>query len=209
LTGKIKIPPHLVYSGKTTRGNRVLKELREKKGYPGDCTYNVQEKAWFDEEVLIDWIENHWRPFLDLHKIEFAYLLLDKCKVHMTSRVRESFALNKTEVDYVPAGYTSKLQPLDVGINAPFKSYIRHDVERFMVDNPGLKVKVHRRDVARWISDAWAKISSTIIVNSWRKSGYDGGERLIIDHAVHANYDDDEEVDTEYDTIINTVVGTQ
>jgi hypothetical protein len=27
----------------------------------------------------------------------------------------------KTEVDYIPPGYTSKLQMLDVGVNRPFK----------------------------------------------------------------------------------------
>lgn len=217
MSGTLKIMPHLVYTGKVSRGNRVLKELRKQEGYPDNCTYMVQEKAWFDEEVFIDWIENHWRPFLDLNKIEFAYLLIDECKVHMTARVRDCFVDNKTETDYVPAGYTSKLQPLDVGVNGPFKAYIRQDVERYMVEHPEEKVKVHRRNVAHWIADAWEKISRKIIINSWKKAGYDVTERMVIDgntdhndiyHLLDDNanhediYDEDSEIDEEYDAIV-------
>jgi hypothetical protein len=206
LTGTLKILPHLVYNGKKTRGNRVLKELKEQVGYPEDFTYNVQEKAWFDEDIFIDWVDNHWKPFMDLNGITFSYLLLDVCRVHMTARSKDALLAANIECDYIPAGYTSKLQPLDVGINAPFKSYIRNSVERYMMQHPEQGVKVHRRDVAWWISDAWAGVGQRMIVNSWRRCGYDTTHESIVNAIADANdildYDDDAE-DEEYNAIIN------
>ena len=202
MSGTLKLLPHLVFHGKTTRGNTVLKELREKVGYPDNCTYFVQEKAWFNEEVLLDWIENHWKPFLDQHGIEHAYLIIDSCKVHMTHDVREAFLRSNTEVDYIPKGYTSKLQPLDVGINAPFKRYIRNEVELYLMENPGAKVKIHRRNVSKWISNSFDKVTQTTIVNSWRKSGFN--MNMIEDYRGFENdilYDDDNE-DSEFSQIV-------
>ena len=38
-------------------------------------------------------------------------------------------------VDYLPGGYTLKLQAMNVGTNKPFKGYIRNYVEGFMFDD--------------------------------------------------------------------------
>jgi DDE superfamily endonuclease len=80
------------------------------------------KKAWFYEEVFLEWIEDYWRPFLDSNGIEWAYLLVDESTVHLTIAVKEALTRNNTEFDYIVPGYTSKLQPLDVGVNGPFKS---------------------------------------------------------------------------------------
>jgi hypothetical protein len=37
--------------------------------------------------------------------------------------VKEAFNELKMEIDFIPKGYTCKLQPMDVGINTRFKNY--------------------------------------------------------------------------------------
>jgi hypothetical protein len=44
-----------------------------------------------------------------------------------------------TEVDFIIQGYTSKVQVLDVGINKPFKDYVKQSYEEFTVENNGRK----------------------------------------------------------------------
>jgi DDE superfamily endonuclease len=98
---------------------------------------------------------------------------LDECTVHLTAAVKEALTRNNTEFDYIVPRYTSKLQPLDVGVNGPFKSYMRNNVESFMViNNHGTNaIKIHRRDVAKWVADCLALVTETTIQNSWEKCG--------------------------------------
>ena len=45
-----------------------------------------------------------------------------------------------TKVDFIVSGYTNKLQVLDVGINKPFKGYIRESYQNFMMGNTNGKM---------------------------------------------------------------------
>jgi hypothetical protein len=67
------------------------------------------------------------------------------------------------------------LQSLDAGDNGPFKSYLRNNVETYMIlNNHGTNaIKIHRRDVAKWVAEGWALVTKTTIRNSWTKCGYD------------------------------------
>ena len=83
------------------------------------------------------------------------------------------------------------MQPLDVGVNGPFKSYIRASIETFLVAAKG-NPKVHRRDVSSWIDTAWWKVSRTAIRNAWEKSGY------AVTSSNDALYNSDIEEDEQY-----------
>ena len=80
-----------------------------------------------------------------------------------------------TEVDTIAAGYTGRLQVLDVGINKPFKGYIKDEYEIFMRENPH-GTKPSRVDVANWISVAWQKLMPLTICNTWRSIGFKSNE---------------------------------
>ena len=113
LTGE-KVIPYIVFKGKDTRGSTVKKEINLRKGYPGDVELMVQENAWFDEKVMLDWIDRVWKREVAVDPKENYYLLLDTFPTHMTSRVKREFHKCNTEIDYIPVGYISKLQMLDV-----------------------------------------------------------------------------------------------
>lgn len=63
----------------------------------------------------------------------------------------------------------SKLQVCDVGVNKPFKDYVKQEYEQFMVTQEGRKAK--RLDVAKWISKAWNSISADSIQHTWSSIG--------------------------------------
>jgi len=135
--------------------------------------YAVQENAWVDEKTFLKWINKVWKPFC-INKSS-TYLLMDECTVHLRSTCLQEIQNCSTEVDFIIGGYTSQLQILDVGINAPFKSYVKAGYETWMATNIGGKVT--RVDVANWISSAWDTISKESIVYTWNSIGI----RLDID----------------------------
>jgi hypothetical protein len=127
----------------------------------------IQENAWFDETIMLDWIDKVWKREVAVDPNEVYYLLLDSFQVHMTKKVKSEFESCNTEVDFIPPGYTSKLQMLDVGVNRPFKVNLRIDFEKWVCGND--RRKPTRKDVAHWISNSWDGIKRSTIINSWDK----------------------------------------
>lgn len=72
------------------------------RNYPTTCIYDVQEKV------------------------------MDEFSVHMQSECVDFMQFCPTEVDTIVAGYTGRLQVLDVGINKLFKGYVKEEYEIFM-----------------------------------------------------------------------------
>ena len=130
----IKLKPFLIFKGKPE--GRIIREFSQLK-YPDGYIYTVQEKAWIDEASFGVWIEKVWRLFCEDKPA--TYLIMDQCKVHMINSIVSQLQYLGTEVEFILAGYTSRLQVLDVGINKPFKDYLRSAYEEYMMTNSGNK----------------------------------------------------------------------
>ena len=103
---------------------------------------------------------------------EKAVLLLDSYTVHQ--KVEVVGALNDvwTDVDFIPAGCTGLVQPCDVGINKPFKNHIQAKWTEWLIGHDDFG-GASRPEVVSWIVDAWESISSEIVCNSFRRTGYE------------------------------------
>ena len=60
-------------------------------------------------------------------------LILNETKTHLTPNVCQLMNSCNTEEEYILPYYTSKLPPMDIGMNKPFKNRMRVCVEDFMV----------------------------------------------------------------------------
>eukprot|EP00474_Spongospora_subterranea_P006971 CRZ07429.1 hypothetical protein [Spongospora subterranea] len=166
-----KLPPFIVFTG--TRNGRVIREVTGDvgiRGFPTDVVMTVQKKAWVDNEVMLEWIEKVWRPWVASKFFDYSYLIMDCFKVHMQGNILDALASCKTEAEFVVAGYTSKLQVLDVGVNRPFKVYLSDEFNKFVIDNPAKNPS--RQHVAMWISHAWKNLKAETILNTWRHVGF-------------------------------------
>jgi len=109
------LPPFVVFKSKTMR---PLKKVN----VPAGVHATTQVKAWMDEERMLQWIQEVWSPYVSGNP---ALLVMDTFSAHMTDKVKDAFKKCNTKLLFIPGGCTSVLQPLDIGINKPFKSYIR------------------------------------------------------------------------------------
>jgi len=81
-------------------------------------------------------------------------------------------------MSWIPGGYTWKLQPLDVGVNKPFKDHMRQEYDDFMwdqYDTPDAeRKKVERINVGFWVNKVWyddEKITKETIQKSFKRCG--------------------------------------
>jgi DDE superfamily endonuclease len=170
-SGNHKLTPFVIFKGSSNRTAQINQEIQCGEGYPNTLEYAVQEKAWMDEKTMLRWIEQVWRPCTEQKGGKLTYLLLDVLKSHMTTAVAKAFADCNTEIDFLPDGYTSVLQPMDVGLNKPFKQYCRNCFEEW-ITSEGYKNRPHRRDASAWIASAWEDVRENTICKTWKKIGY-------------------------------------
>ena len=125
-----KFPPYIIFKGQRTKKGIVKKELEhihlypKKTLYPTMLHYNCQAKAWMDTDLMLDWISKVLEPWAR-SKIGPTIILIDECSCHLTKLVSDRIIEIGGHLEFIPAGYTAKLQVLDVGLNKPFKDKIR------------------------------------------------------------------------------------
>ena len=113
----------IVFAG--VPGAQVCQELKT----PAlDCdrgVFTVQQKAYCDESIMLEWIEEVWAP--GTHSCRL--LLLDSLQVHKMASVRKELEdVYHTQVVYVPPGMTCLSQPMDLSAMKTFKDRVRYDV---------------------------------------------------------------------------------
>ena len=79
------------------------------------------------------------------------------------------------EVEHIPGGCTGLCQPVDVGVNKPFKSRLKDQWEEWMIAEGnfrGTTSAPSRKDIADWTIKAYSTLSKTIIENAWKQHDY-------------------------------------
>jgi len=151
----------------------------------------VQSKGWCNGRVAKIWIECVLKLYLE--DSDASFLLVDHFKVHLSSDFVRACNDLGTEVDFILAGYTCVLKPLDVGVNAPFKAhYCDHGHDWSLAKLPGhtenQKFPMPKReDIYPWILSAFDKMSCESIVQTFAHIG------LTMNHAQEAETEISEE----------------
>ena len=119
-----KLPPFIVWKGK--RSGRIIREVTGdavRNGFPAGVFILVQDNGWMNKELMLEWIERVWKPWVVHSGLmdNGSLLIMDRFAGHMVESVVDALGSCGTDVEFIVGGYTSKLQVLDVGINRPFK----------------------------------------------------------------------------------------
>ena len=140
--------------------------------FPQGMIYACQDNAWMDKRVMLMWVEMVLKPYVDTAPDNVVPLLfLDSYGCHMMNSDVNAVQAIGVEVEHIPGGCTSLCQPVDIGINKPFKAFLRKAWEKWMIDEgirSGTTSPPTRELIAIWASYAKDQIIETHIRNAWR-----------------------------------------
>jgi hypothetical protein len=99
---------------------------REVPTLPVGLVYRLNEKAWFNKEIMLDWVEHVLAPYIAtaLPGI-IPILLLDQFRVRKMGPIINATQALGVQVEFIPDGCMGLVQPVDVGYNKSFKCKMR------------------------------------------------------------------------------------
>ena len=133
------LPPLLIFRG---QGKRIKTEERRRWDQRVKVTF--QPNAWCDENIMLEWVNEQWGNVLlspNTPGSTGKILCADVHTAQQTDSVKRALNKKVTTLVNVPSGTTSRIQPLDVSVNKPFKGYIREQFESHMQANMDLYVQ--------------------------------------------------------------------
>ena len=121
-SGKM-LPPLLVFKG--AKNGRIMK--KEFPTFDNSMYYTCQENAWMDEQVMLMWVEKVLKPYIESASEGIVpLLLLDSYHCHVMASVVNEIQELGVEVEHIPGGCMYLCQPVNIGINKPYKKHMRH-----------------------------------------------------------------------------------
>ncbi|CAK1596475.1 unnamed protein product [Parnassius mnemosyne] len=96
--------------------------------------------------------------------------LLDNHSSHVDINVVEKAKANSIIMLSFPPHCTHMLQPLDVGVNGPFKAYCAKAQDNWLRNNPGKTMSIY--EIPGIVKTAWPLAATpTNIINSFKNTG--------------------------------------
>ena len=167
--------PMIIFKG-TANGRIVKTELPS---FDPTSDYLCQKNAWMDERCMLIWADECLGSYLRLRPPPAGIvpvILLDSYRCHLMGSVVRAIQELGVEVIHIPGGCTGLLQPLDVGLNKPFKGRVRASWEEWMmvmIDNHGFVDAPTRDDISSWAASAhWDMDGTPMMMKAWKKTGY-------------------------------------
>jgi|LakMenEpi03Aug12_release.lakeMendotaPanAssembly.Ray.scaffolds.fasta_scaffold240978_2 transposase-like protein len=162
----VKLPAFVIFKG--VRQGRIWQEVRGLHFPREFVRYSVQPKAWQDISTYKDWVSQVVAPYFDGRP---GIVLQDNFSVHLNNTAMRSLNDVGIQAEFLPAGYTAVLQPLDKGIIKPFKDYY-YELQNNWIISHAEGQKPTRLDVATWINTAWNSVTVQSITNTWESINF-------------------------------------
>ena len=95
---------------------------------------------------------------------------MDKYTCHYQGSVARAIEALGVEWDILPGGCTGLIQPVDVGINKPWKNRLRYRLEDYIMETDFDRIApvTIRPLMAQWAVESWNKVHPDTVYNSWR-----------------------------------------
>jgi hypothetical protein len=167
-----KLKPLVVFKAKP--GGSVESEMNSGRSqYDPRVACVVQENGYCDERVMGIWIEKCLKLYLQRSGTKtLGLLMMDNFSAHGTQLTRSSLADNCCLLSMLPPNMTSRVQILDVGVNKPFKDYMRAYFNDYITEHVHDNPKVTREMMSKWIANAWEQVKVSTIINTCKKIGF-------------------------------------
>ena len=155
------LPPCIIYP----RKRKVPDNFRE--GAVPDTLFAHSDSGWMNYDIYFEWFEFFLKNIPPKRPV---VLIQDGHASHMSIKLIELARANDVHLLCLPAHTTHILQPLDMGVFKPFKTYFSKACTSYLAKHPG---RVITNDmIASLVATAWANtFSPNNIMGGFRKTG--------------------------------------
>jgi hypothetical protein len=141
-----RLPMQCVYEGKSPRSTPTASAANRKECDDAHFCFVFSGKTgnhWSNQKTMPEWIEDVVIPYVAREKARLGLppsqkvlLIIDVWSVHRSAELRDWMRKHHPEIiiDFVPGGCTGIGQPLDVGINRPFKHAVKVAYHSWLVE---------------------------------------------------------------------------
>ncbi|GAV02835.1 hypothetical protein RvY_13351 [Ramazzottius varieornatus] len=162
-----KFPAAIVFKGGVKTGQLSANILGKLK-IPDNVRVFSTRTAWWNSRIDHEWIKQSFEEDTQ----NTLYLIRDHFAAHLKFESRELLESRNVDQVFIPRGMTGTYQPLDVGINAPFKANLKRAYhewrkERAELTGKGYLRKPSRQDFIDFVSQAWADVNPETIENAF------------------------------------------
>ncbi|XP_045762732.1 uncharacterized protein LOC123865623 [Maniola jurtina] len=164
------LPPVLIFPRKNYKDHMI-------KGAPPGTLGLATPSGWMNSELFVDTIK-HFIKNTSSSKENPSILIMDNHESHLCIEALDIAKENGVTILTLHPHTSAKLQPLDVGIYSPFKSYYNAAMELWLLNNPGKGVTIY--DLAELIGTAFIRtMTPTNIINAFKKTGIHPFDRNV------------------------------
>lgn len=150
------IPPLFIFP-------RVFFKDRMLIGAPSGSIGGAAPSGWSNEQLFLKFLD-HFVSHVKSSKEERILLVLDNHETHLSVEALEKASEAGIVMVTFPPHTSHKLQPLDLTVYGPLKTYYNQGVDEWHINNPGVTFDIYR--VAQVVGKVFSKALSTQNITS-------------------------------------------
>ena len=187
-------------SGQILQTMVILKGLKKVPNVkiPKNIFLAVASKGTMNCQLMKTWITNvfNTRPSQFFSRDKKAILFMDEFSVHKKTEILEMFERQNTMVKFIPPKTTAYLQPLDVAVNAQFKSALRSEWGRWFEHGEkeytakGYRKRPSYQQIINFVSNATAALKKESLIRSFECCGIAANGEKISETVLHSRLQD-------------------
>ncbi|KAF2900936.1 hypothetical protein ILUMI_05249 [Ignelater luminosus] len=156
------LPPALVFPRKYFKAHMLA-------GAPAGSFGLANTGGWMTSDLFIQ-VLDHFIKFTNSCSENPTLLIYDNYESHIFLATVENARKFGVDILMLPPHCSHRMQPLDVSVFGPFKSYYNAAVDSWMLRNPGIPMTIYQ--VAECVSEAHPKaFTAANIIAGFKRSG--------------------------------------
>ncbi|XP_052741963.1 uncharacterized protein LOC112051831 isoform X2 [Bicyclus anynana] len=156
------LPPVLIFPRKNYKDHMI-------KGTPPGTLGLANPSGRMNSELFVKTMR-HFIKHTSSSKENASLIIMDTHESHLCIEAIDLAKENGVTILTLHPHISAKMQPLDVGIFSPFKSYYNAAMDSWLLNNPGKNVTIY--DLAEFIGTAFTRAMTPMnIINAFRKTG--------------------------------------
>ncbi|CAH2091634.1 unnamed protein product [Euphydryas editha] len=156
------LPPAMIFPRKNFKAHMLH-------GAPAGTLGLASPTGWMNAELFVE-VMNHFIKHSSASKENPALLILDNHESHLSIDALNIAKSSGVTILTVPPHTTTRLQPLDVGLHGPFKTFYNAAVDSWMLRNAGHAFTIYQ--IAECVGQAYLKAMTPVnIISAFKKCG--------------------------------------